>query len=177
MEVIAADAGRSRASIYRQFPNRKSLLEALVLRVIQRQGQTLSERLPPDATIADIITESLVIAATELVHDPTIQTISEQSDEGGVAYLIGNNPNLTQTVETLIEPMVSNADRVFRKGLHPRDIGQFLIVTGINLLLQLVPGAQDPTIARSYVETFVLPAIIDNPPKPRGVFARSTAND
>jgi hypothetical protein len=118
-----------------------------------------------------VIVESLVIVATELVHDPVLRTMSEQSEEGGVAFLLANDTALTQTVETLISALL-NADGppVFRNGLHPGDIGQFLISTAISLLLNVIPGTQDPAVARRFIEVFVLPAILEHPPHARRVF-------
>ena len=40
------------------------------------------------------------------------------------------------------------------------------------MLLGVIPDIDDPQTARRYVEMFVLPAILVDPPPPRGVFGR-----
>ena len=44
MESIAQEAGYSRAAMYRQFPNRQSLDDALIARTTQRHMTTILQR-------------------------------------------------------------------------------------------------------------------------------------
>jgi len=169
MEMIAREAGFSRGSIYRQFPTRENLVEALVQRTTQRHMMRIRERLPEDADAITILVEATVIVATELIHDPLLKTISDQTDERTVAYMLAGSPTLLQMVEGSIAAMMSGANR-FRPGLHPKDLAQFIIATTISMLLGVIPGIDDPKTARSYIDVFVLPALITDPPKPRRVF-------
>ncbi len=59
---------------------------------------------------------------------------------------------------------------MFRPGLQPYDVAQFIIATALSLLLQTVPGTNDPDVARRYLETFILPAIVADPPPATRVF-------
>jgi hypothetical protein len=38
------------------------------------------------------------------------------------------------------------------------------------VLLGVIPGIEDPATARRYIEVFVLPALVADPPPPRAVF-------
>jgi hypothetical protein len=49
---------------------------------------------------------------------------------------------------------------------------QYLIATALSLLLGINPGTEDVDVARRYIDVFVLPAIVSNPPQPRAVFRR-----
>lgn len=171
MEVIAREAGYSRGSIYRHFPTRDSLVEAMILRVTQRHMAGILERLPENASPVDILVESMVIVATELIHDPLLRTISDQSDERTVAHMLANNTALVQLVEASMEEMLaSDGGNRFRPGLRPKDLAQFFISTSISMLLGVIPGTEDPETVRRYFDVFVLPAIVADPPKPRAVF-------
>ena len=171
MEVIAAEAGYSRSAIYRQFATRKELITALVQRTTQRHMLAMLQQVAADATPVDLLIDSLVIVATQLVHDPLLQTIAAQTPDGAVATLIANDGSLTRTVQSMVEGMLANSTAgQFRPGLHPHDLAQFLISTALSLLLDVVPGSSDPTVARNYLETFVLPAIVDSPPPATRVF-------
>lgn len=167
MDLIAREAGYSRAAMYRYFPNRRSLLEALVQRTTRRHQQTIGERLPAGAGLPEILTEALVIVATELIHDPLLMTISEQAEEGLVGRLVADNPELPSMVEMML---AAAGEGQLRPGLHPGDVGQFIVSTAVALMLGVVPGADRPETARRYVETFVLPAIFADPPEPSAVF-------
>jgi len=171
MEVIAAEAGYSRSAIYRQFATRKELITALVQRTTQRHMLAMLQHVAADATPVDLLIDSLVIVATQLVYDPLLQTIAAQTPDGAVATLIANDGSLTRTVQSMVEGMLANSTPgQFRPGLHPHDLAQFLISTALSLLLDVVPGSSDPTVARNYLETFVLPAIVDSPPPATRVF-------
>ena len=171
MEVIAREAGYSRGSIYRHFPTRDSLVDALIQRTTQRHMAGILDRLPADAESLDILIESMVIVATELIDDPLLRTISDESDDGTVGRMLANNAPLVEMVEPVMADMLSsdNGNR-FRPGLRPKDLAQFFISTSISMLLGVIPGTEDSETARRYIDVFVLPAIVTRPPKPRAVF-------
>jgi len=171
MEVIAREAGYSRGSIYRHFPTRDSLVDALIQRTTQRHMAGILDRLPADAESLDILIESMVIVATELIDDPLLRTISDESDDGTVGRMLANNAPLVEMVEPVMADMLSsdNGNR-FRPGLRPKDLAQFFISTSISMLLGVIPGTEDSETTRRYIDVFVLPAIVTRPPKPRAVF-------
>jgi AcrR family transcriptional regulator len=172
MEVIAREAGYSRGSIYRHFPTRERLVETLVQRITQRHMARILDRLPQDAGPVGILVESMVIVATELIDDPLLKTISDQTDERTVAHMLANDPGLAQTVETVMDDLMRGDDGAqFRRGIRPKDLAQFLIATNISMLLGVIPGIEDPETARRYIDVFVLPALVTHPPPPRAVFA------
>lgn len=171
MEVIAAEAGYSRSAIYRQFANRQELLAALVQRTTQRHMLAMLQMVDADATPVDLLINSLVVVATQLIHDPLLRTVAAQTPDGTVATLIANDGSLTQMVQSMVEGMLAAGTAVrFRTGLHAHDLAQFIISTALSLLLDVVPGSSDPEVARKYLETFVLPAIVDQPPPVTRVF-------
>lgn len=177
MDDIARDAGYSRSAIYRHFPNRRDLLAAMVQRTTQRHMSSLSERLSADVGLLEMLVESLVIVATELVHDPLLMTLADQSPDGTMASLIANDSGLVELVESVAESMLAeDTTGQFRAGLHPRDLGQFFISTALSLLLEVVPGTSDAAVARRYIQTFVLPAIVADPPPAERVFSVRRSN-
>ena len=112
----------------------------------------------------------MVIVATELVNNPLLKTISDQSDERTVGYMLANNTALVQVVEPVMEEMLATAGGDhFRRDLRPKDLAQFFISTSISMLLGVIPGTDEPETARRYIDVFVLPAIVAHPPHPRPV--------
>lgn len=170
MESIAARAGYSRAAIYQHFPNRQKLLEALVRRKTGVHQAQILERLPETSDLATLLVESLVIVSTELIHDPLLMTLSEQTEDGTIAHLIANASGLPDQIEALVTAIAEHAEGVFRPGLAPGDIATFLMTTALTLLLGVVPGSDTPDVARRYLQTFVMPAIFADPPAPGPVF-------
>ncbi|MCV7365418.1 TetR/AcrR family transcriptional regulator [Mycolicibacterium neworleansense] len=170
MEVIAHEAGYSRTAIYRQFANRNELIAAMVQRTTQRHMASILERIPADAGPIDLLIESMVIVATELVADPLLNTIADQTPDGTIASLIAKDSDLTDLVTTTVEAIIADDAAQFRPGLHPHDLAQFIIATSLSFLVKAVPVRNDPAVARDYIETFILPAIVKKPPPPRRVF-------
>jgi AcrR family transcriptional regulator len=171
MEIIAGEAGYSRSAMYQHFPSRRFLLEALVRRKTHKHQLEIASRLPENAGLADILVESLVIVATELIHDPLLQTLSDQTDEGTVAHVIANDPQLPELIEQLVGAMQDGEQGgQVRAGLRPGDVGKFIVTTALSMLLRVIPQIDDPDTARRYVQTFVLPALLADPPPPLYVF-------
>jgi AcrR family transcriptional regulator len=171
MEVIAKEAGYSRGSIYRQFPTREDLVQALVQRTTQRHMARIVDRLPEGADPVSYLVESTVIVATELIHDPLLRSISDQYDERTVAHMLANNADVLQTTELAMEEMLkADGGQRFRLGIRPKDMAQFFISTSISMLLGVIPGTEDPETARRYIDVFMLPAVVADPPAPRAVF-------
>lgn len=170
MESIAKRAGYSRAAIYQHFPNRQRLLEALVRRKTGLHQADILKRLPENANLATLLVESLVIVSTELIHDPLLMTLSEQTEDGTIAHLIANASGLPEQIAQIVAAIAEHAESVFRPGLAPGDIATFLMTTSLTLLLGIVPGSDAPDTARRYLQTFVVPAIFADPPAPGPVF-------
>jgi AcrR family transcriptional regulator len=171
IETIAREAGYSRGSVYRHFPTRDSLVEALMQRTTQRHVSGILSQLPDGAEPLDIIVESLVIVATELNRDPLVRSISDQTDERTVATMLANNAELHRLVEAWMAGIIeTDGGKTLRPGLHPKDLALFLIATSMSLLLGVIPGAEDPQTARRYVDVFFLPAVAARFPSPYRVF-------
>lgn len=171
IETIARSAGYSRGSVYRHFPTRDSLVEALMRRTTQRHMVGILYRLPADAEPLDIMVESLVIVATELNQDPLVRSISDQADDRIVANMLANHAELHRMVEAWMATVVeSDAGGSLRPGLRSKDLARFLIATSMSLLLGVVPGSEDPETTRRYIEVFFLPAVSARFPPARPVF-------
>ncbi|WP_445170900.1 TetR/AcrR family transcriptional regulator [Mycolicibacterium sp. Dal123E01] len=140
-------------------------------RTARRYIARILDRLPDGVDLIAIVVESMIIVASELVHDPLLKIVSEQFENQTVAQMVANDSALTQTVKTVAEEMMKgDAGKTFRPNIPPADVAQFLISTAISMLSGNIPGIEDPDTARRYIEVFVLPALVPNPPLPQAVF-------
>lgn len=170
MQVIARDAGYTRAVIYRHFGSRDQLLDALVVRVTVRKMAAIATRLETTTDPGELVTESLVIVATEVGQDPLLRVISEHTDEGNVAAMIARSATLSEVLAGQFEMGFHQAGDTLRAGLRPGDAARFVLSTALGLLLGLIPGVDDAGQVRRYVRTFVLPALLAEPPPAGPVF-------
>ncbi|MEO6793284.1 MAG: helix-turn-helix domain-containing protein [Mycobacterium sp.] len=208
MQVIAREAGYTRAVIYRHFATRAELLDALVVRVAGRKMAQIATRLheatepggsarldegeaklepphepggsarldegeaklgPPHEPGA-LVTESLVIVATEVGHDPLLRVISEHTDDGNIAALIARSATLSAVLAEQFEIGFHEGGDYLRAGLRPSDAARFVLSIALGLLLGLIPGVHDADQVRRYVRVFVLPALVADPPPAEPVF-------
>ena len=171
MEAIAREAGYTRTMMYRHFPSRNDLIEALLKRTTLRHVATMFERLGPDVDLATIIVETTVVVATEMARDPLFQVFAEKTDRGNVAEMLVNASPFMDFVEPLFVQMLQSDATFLRKGIRSGDAATFLVGTSMSFLLGLVPGSDDADQVRRYVTTFILPAVMASPPKPGAVFS------
>lgn len=170
MEAIAREAGYSRAVMYRHFRNRDELMDALVVRVTMTQIIKMSARLMVLQDLPEVMTESLVIVATEVGTNPLLAVLTERGDGISVATLISNAPNLLNLLTSMYDGLFSAHADDMRPGLRPHDAARYILSVALSLLMGAVPGTDDPKHIRRYVHTFVLPTLLAHPPEPEDVF-------
>lgn len=171
MAAIAAEAGYSRAVIYRHFATRDALLEALVLRVAHRAMERIAARLAGTTDLADLLVESLVLVATEVGQDRVLAILSEHADTGSVADLIIGSAALDALLTAQFEAAFQGAPAGYlRPGLDAADAARFVLSVALGLLMRLVPGVDDADRMRRYVRVFVLPGLLAEPPPAEPVF-------
>lgn len=170
MQAIAQEAGYTRGVIYRHFSSRDELLDALVVRVAGRKIAEIVARLQSATDPGDLVTESLVIVATEVGQDPLLRVISEHTEEGNVAALIAGSATLSEMITGQFEIGFVDAGHYLRARLRPGDAAGFVLSVALGLLLGLIPGVDDADQVRRYVRVFVLPALVADPPPAGPVF-------
>lgn len=170
MAEFAERAGVTRAVLYRHFRGRDELVEAVAVAVMDRCVAQLVERLMPTDDVSALITESLVFVTVEVVRDPVL-TVLASGTEHGVAGLLANSDLLGARVSGLYEQLFGVFSARLRPGLAPGDAGRYVLSVALALLMNAIPGTGDPETVRRYVQTFVLPSIVIDPPAPAPVFS------
>lgn len=170
MEAIAREAGYSRAVVYRHFRNRDELTDALAVRAARAQLSGMAGRLLDCSDLGETITEALAIMAIEVGQDPLLRILAERDGDGSVANLIVHAPRLSDLLMSLLAGTVGSRPGDMRPGLRSQDAARYLLFVALGLLLGLIPGADDADQVKRYVKTFVLPALLKNPPAPEPVF-------
>ncbi|OBJ68250.1 TetR/AcrR family transcriptional regulator [Mycobacterium sp. 1274756.6] len=172
MAAIAAEAGYSRAVIYRHFATRDALLDALVLRVAGRAMARIADRLAGVTDPGELAVESLVLVATEVGQDRVLGILSDRADAGSVADLIIGSAGLDALLVAQVGAAFEAAPAGYlRPGLTAADAARFVLSVALGLLLRLVPGVDDADQMRRYARVFVLPALLAEPPPAEPVFA------
>ncbi|QUR68667.1 TetR/AcrR family transcriptional regulator [Mycobacterium spongiae] len=169
MAEVAREAGVTRAVLYRHFAGREELVVAVAVKVMDRYVAQVVRDLMPTDDVENLITESLVFVTTVVSRDPLLILLAA-SGEHGFASLLANSSILSAKVAGLYEQVFVLFRDQLRPGLEPADVGHYILAVALSLLMDVVPGTNDPDTVRRYARTFVLPAIIASPPRATPVF-------
>lgn len=163
MGRVAEAAGCSRATLYRYFPNRDSLLQAYMVREAKHFQGELSQRLSRCRTFADQIVEG-VIGSLELIRQRH-QVAPFFTEEG-----MGLTQYLAANLEAQLEQVASNLERAsaaasvqggLRRGVSPRQAAEWM--TRVILSFAGVEGPQRSAAQlRHYLHLMLVPALVDD---------------
>ena len=85
---------------------------------------------------------------------------------------MANSDVLSAKLSGLYEQLFYLFREELRVGLRPGDVGQHILGVALALLMDVIPGSDDPETVRRYIRTFVLPAVLYSPPEAAPVFPR-----
>jgi AcrR family transcriptional regulator len=183
LEDIASAANVSRQTVYNHFPGgREELLEAVFLRDVQGQIDRALAIMRESSTFAD----GVVTAITFSVMD-TRRAIAEQSplgllftpDAAGITTsLAGASAVYFDRSRDNFRPFLERARDAgeLRDGLDPDAIIEYLM----RMTLSFLSTASRETLReeaeiRAFLETFLLPSLVNDPPPPRHPARTTTA--
>ena len=177
MDRIAREAGFSRAWLYTHFSNRSELLIALALRTTSIHLTRLAAQLDGVTDLAEVLTESLTYVSTVVAQDRLLQLLSQHFEGQSVAALITNSTELNDFILLAYQDAIDRpGPNPLRPGLTLSDAARFVVTVALALLMGAVPGTNDPDQIRRYVHTFILPALLADPPNTVAVFTDAEHN-
>lgn len=158
IDDIAAEAGVSRATLYRMFPGGKDVLfEALRVREINDFFARLGAHLDPATDLEDLVVRTVVLATRELRDDRHLAAMlaAEPGDTLGQLTVAGL-PRIIRAASAFLLPLVDP--------YLPRTESSQLVELLARLVISYFLAPSDhvdlgePASARRFLATFVLPA-------------------
>lgn len=160
MADVAAQAGVSRGSVYRYFPDRDALTQAILAEAAQRFVRSSAEVVAKRRTLAAQVAEAAAFIRQHL-HDEVVSL-----------YLPGENESLLATVlsariEGLLEgwiefwqPYLADAERrgEVRRGLDRREAAEWIVrmMLSFAVMPSAVMDLDDPDQVRAFVARYVV---------------------
>jgi AcrR family transcriptional regulator len=157
LDDVAREAGCSRASVYRYFPGKQSLVQALVAREANGLCAAVIAAADAEATLADAAVAALTTGAGLLLEHDALRYVLTVEPEllvpylsfsGGDALLGAASHRLAVAFERFCEPDIAVR------------LAEWLVRLGISYLCG--PDADevvDPVRARALIQDFVLPGL------------------
>jgi AcrR family transcriptional regulator len=161
VEDIAADAGVSRATLYRLFPGGKDILfEALRVRELEEFFSSLSAHLEGITDIEELAVQAAVHATRALRADDHLAVMMASEPGATLSSLtVSGLPRIVRIATVFLTPLVDPF-------LARREAAGFVeILARLVISYFLAPSDHvdlgDPDSARSFVRQFVMPAYLD----------------
>lgn len=161
VDDIAAEAGVSRATLYRMFPGgRDVLFEALRVRRLEEFFTQLRHAVDGAVGLDDLLVRTVVYATNELRHDEALAaTLAAEPGEALSELTVAGLPRVVRMATVFLTPLLEPY-------LERSDAGRLVdVVSRLVISYFLAPSDHvdlaDPDSARSFLAAFVLPSFVN----------------
>lgn len=155
MEDIAAEAGVTRATIYREFANRSSMLSAVTAHRFERFCKRFFARIDPDAPLADKLEMYLLASVMIAVRNPVTQELVS----GSLAFTSPGRRLHDIALAVWSESLaVARRQESNLETLDDEDIVQWVLIAQFTICRLAIDTRMPLPRLRRYVRRFILPA-------------------
>ena len=178
VEQITRRAGLSRVTLYRRFPGKRQLIEAVMMRKLTGFLEDLEREIATYPTAEDKLTEGFVFALAALREDALLSRLLESEPETFVPYLtVQGAPVLQAAADFLATHLARDLDddRTGTELLTVADLTVRLMISFV-LTPHTTVDLDDPQTARAYAQKYLAPILTGGTP-PTGAPAPDQPSD
>lgn len=161
MGNIAKTAGCARATLYRYFPNRETLLQAYMVRVAKDFSAVLDEKLRGLRSLGDRIVEAAAVSVELIQEREDLAPFFSEEGLGLTAQLTANAAALREQLARQLQ-RESESDRIqgeLRGEVSPEEAADWL--TRAIFSFSVLPAeARSGEALRKYLKKMLIPALI-----------------
>lgn len=155
MEAIAAEAGVTRATIYREFSSRSSMLGAVTAHRFERFCHRFFARISPDTTLAEKLEMYFLASVMIALRNPVTQELVR----GSLLFTVPGRP--LHVIASRVwrgSLALARKDEPNLDTLDDEDIVQWILVSQVTICRLALDTKMPLPRLRRYVRRFVLPA-------------------
>ncbi|GAA4294227.1 TetR/AcrR family transcriptional regulator [Mycobacterium paraffinicum] len=161
MEDIARQAGVSRATVYRYFPSRESVISGVILRSAERYLRRISGRIAAHADLGSAILDFVEVTLRAAYREPIIGLLFGSDDElAGVGLAKGTSVALFELVAEFLRPVFAAHWDQLERGVSVDDAAEWILRAILSLLTVEGPRHRSPEGLDTFLRRFLLPPLL-----------------
>jgi AcrR family transcriptional regulator len=170
MSDVAAEAGVSRATLYRYFSDRDQLVLGVILREAGRFLERLDKTFVRQDRFEDIVVEGIAHAVDAVRADERLALLFAPEVAGLTASIAGASEALFEVTAKFLRPRLQAARELgqLRADIDLDEAVEWILRTILSLLTVRGPRQRRRAAQRSFIRTFVVPSLVVTPPATRG---------
>lgn len=159
MEDVAAAAGMGRQTVYRSFPTRGALLDAVALDRLLDMRDRMKKRVDSYPDLTSAMVDGTIDVRDIAREDTTFMTVAEVGDRGLERYLLAPSPVIRDVMRSIWADAFARAraNGQLRNDLTDLEIADWFRFVNFTLLLR---EDLDREGQKHLLRTFVLPALL-----------------
>jgi AcrR family transcriptional regulator len=163
MEDIARQAAVSRATVYRYFLNRESVVSGVILRSAERYLRRISRRIAAHTDLGSAILDFVELTVRAAHREPIIGLLFGSDDElAGVGLAKGTSMTLFELVAEFLRPVFAARWDQLEPGVSVDDAAEWILRSILSLLSVRGPRHRSPEALDAFLRRFLLPALLTN---------------
>ena len=159
MEDIAAAAGVGRQTVYRTFPTRGDLLDAVALERLLAMREEMKAKVSAYPTLESAMVDGTIDVRSVARRDDIFMAVAAVGDRGLERYLLAPSPVIREVMKTIWEDVFARSRErgELRTDLTDLEIADWFRFINFTLLVR---EDLDREEQRKLLRTFVLPALV-----------------
>ncbi len=161
MEDIAKQARVSRATVYRYFAGRDTVVSAVILRATERYLEKVHARIATQPDLGRAVLEFVEVTIRAARRDETIALLFKSDEHlAGIGLTEGTSVALFELVTEFLRPVFAQHWDDLGAGLSVDDAAEWILRTILSFLTVKGPRQRSRDGLDVYLRRFLLPAIL-----------------
>ncbi|MEY8014724.1 MULTISPECIES: TetR/AcrR family transcriptional regulator [Mycobacteriaceae] len=161
MEDLAGRTGVSRATVYRYFSNRESVMSGVILRTTERYLRSIAPRIAEHADLGSAIVDFVEVTVRAAQREPIIGVLFGSDDDlAGVGLAEGTSVALFDLVAEFLRPVFKERWDQLGSGMSVDDAAEWILRVILSLIAVRGPRQRSPDGLNTFLRRFLLPSLL-----------------